>query len=171
MKNPVLSACLAVITLLGFSGCMPRGDSATYVPHAYRYVKTWDVDFLLSTEDVVEQVTKEAGGKETTTVRRNGQPAGAWAIREDIYYCMKGEAGFKMVSKGQKADAVVKIFVDSGYLNGNFGVITLTVFNAQGEALSRLKYENNEPSMDLGARKRAIANLVTQLVEEVNANK
>lgn len=165
-----LALLLPIVALFVGSGCV-RSNSTTYIPNAYRNIKTWDVDFLLNTEDVVEETTKDVGGKVTSVKRRNGQPPQAWAIREDIYYSMKGEARFNMVAKGQPADAVVRIFVDSGYINGNFGVITLTVFNSRGDALSRLKYENNEPSMSLDSRSRAITTLVSQLVEEVNANK
>jgi hypothetical protein len=165
-----LALFLPIVAVLVGSGCV-RNNSITFVPHAYRNIKTWDVAFLLNADEVIEETTKETGGKETTVKRHNGQGSSAWAIREDIFYCMKGEARFNMVTKGEKADAVVKVFVDSDYMNGNFGVITLTVFNAQGEALSRLKYQNNEPSMSLDSRSRAIASLVGQLVEEVNANK
>lgn len=159
-----LSLCLA--------GCVPPQSSNTFKPRAYANVKTWDVGFMFENASKVMETIKEEGGKEITTVKEDGKEAMALAIREDIYYCMLGKAGFKMAPKGQVADATVKLSFDTFYLrNGNYGIINLTVFDRNGEPLSRLKYENPYPDMSLQFRERMVNDIVTLLVNEVNANK
>lgn len=152
-------------------GCV-RQESNTFRPNAYRYIRTWDVDFMFVNAPITIETKKdEATGKDVIMKRQEGQPPWALNIREDIYYCMLGKAGFKMAPKGTKADATVMLSFDSQYFNGNVGIINLTVFDRNGEPLSRLKYENSQGDFSLTSRTRMVEEVVTLLVEEVNANK
>ena len=168
MKNNLF--IFTIISALSFVGCINR-TTTTYIPHAYANIKTWDVDFMLVNADVKEVTTDALSGKVTTVTNINGQTPYAWSIREDIYYYMKGKGGYKMVPKGVVADATVKLSFDGYYANGNFGVINLTVFNKSGEAISRLKIENNEPIMNLKNRTKIIEDIVKVLTDEVMDNR
>lgn len=152
-------------------GCATQ-ESNTFKPNAYRNIRTWHVDFMFENAPHVTETKKdEATGKDVTVRKQEGQPSWALAIREDIYYCMLGKAGFKMAPKGAVADATVYLSFDSQFNNGNVGIINLTVKDRNGEPLSRLKYENTQPSFALEYRTRMVNDIVTLLVEEVNANK
>lgn len=169
MRNLVSALTVSLVILS--SGCATQ-ESNTFKPNAYRYVRTWDVDFLFENAPHITETKKdEATGKDVTVRKQEGQPSWALAIREDIYYCMLGKAGFKMAPKGAKADATVYLSFDSQFQNGNIGIINLTVKDKNGEPLSRLKYENPHPSFSLEYRTRMVDEIVTLLVEEVNANK
>lgn len=165
---PVLS--LLVVVAFGLVGCQAP-VSNTFAPHAYRNIKSWDVDFLLVDAGQVTETTTDAAGKSISVTQKNGQSAGAWSVREDLYYYMKGRAGYNMVPKGEKADATVRISFDSYFFNGNFGVINLTVFNRLGEPISRLKIENRHPKMDLESRNEVIKEIVDALTNEVLSNR
>lgn len=165
------AVCSVVAVLVfGLVGCQAP-VSNTFTPHAYRNIKTWDVDFLLVDAGQVTETTTDASGKSISVTQKNGQSAGAWSVREDLYYYMKGRAGYDMVTKGDKADATVRISFDSYFFNGNFGVINLTVFNRAGEPISRLKIENHHPKMDLESRNEVIKEIVEALTAEVLANR
>ena len=127
--------------------------------------------FDTSGQRVTVRREKRQKGKEVTVVREEGNSNLALSLREDIYYCML-KCGFKMSPKGQVADATVKLSFDTHYLvNGNYGIINMTVFDRNGEPLSRLKYENPHPNMSLRYREMMVNDLVTILVNEVSANK
>ena len=160
-----------VATLALLTGCIAPQSSNTFKPRAYANVRTWDVAFMFDNASKVMETTKEQGGKEVTVVREEGNSNLALSLREDIYYCML-KCGFKMSPKGQVADATVKLSFDTHYLvNGNYGIINMTVFDRNGEPLSRLKYENPHPNMSLRYREMMVNDLVTILVNEVSANK
>jgi hypothetical protein len=162
-----------LISAVSFVGCINR-TTTTYIPHAYANIKTWDVGFLLVTADIkeIKEVTTDsATGKATTITSTNGQTPSTWSVRDDIYYHMKGKGGYKMAPTGVVADATVKISFDAFYPNGNFSVINLTVFNKSGEAISRLKIENNEPIMNLKNRTKIIEDIVKVLTDEVMDNR
>ena len=167
MKNLIL------VTISIFaSGCVAPQASNTFKPRAYANVKTWDVGFMFDNASKVMETIKEEGGKEITTIKEDGKGDMSLSLREDIYYCMLGRAGFKMAPQGQVADATVKLSFDTYYIRGgNYGIVNLTVFDRNGEPLSRLKYENPYPDMSLQYRERMVMEIVTLLVEEVNANK
>lgn len=168
MNTNRILLCLSLVLF----GCVGPSASNTFKPRAYANVKTWDVAFMFDNASKIMETTKEEGGKEITVVREDGKGSMALALREDIYYCMLGRAGFKMAPKGQVADATVKLSFDTHYaLNGNYGIINLTVFDRNGDPLSRLKYENPYPDMSLQYRERMVTEIVTLLVNEVNANK
>lgn len=162
-------------TLLSLSllvGCVGHSATNTFKPRAYANVRTWDVGFMFDNAAKVMETIKEEGGKEVTIVKDDGKAGNALSLREDIYYCMLGRAGFKMAPKGQVADATVKLSFDTHYtMNGNYGIVNLTVFDRNGEPLSRLKYENPYPDMSLSYRQQMVNEIVAMLVEEVNANK
>ena len=141
------------------------------MPHAYANIKTWDVGFLLVNADIKEVTTDSVTGKATTITSMNGQTPFTWSVRDDIYYHMKGKGGYKMAPTGVVADATVKISFDAFFPNGNFGVINLTVFNKSGDAISRIKVENKEPSMDLKTRTKIIEDIVNVLTDEVMDNR
>jgi len=167
----ILSAVLTLVLTALAVGCATQ-DTNTFKPNAYRYVRTWDVDFLFENAAIVTETKRdEATGKDVTVRKQEGQPNWALAVREDIYYCMLGKSGFKMTPKGTKADATVYLSFDSTFGNGNVAIITLSVKDRNGEPLSRLKYENPYPDFSLDSRTRMVDEIVTMLVEEVNANK
>ena len=169
--SKIYAACSAVAVLVfGLVGCQAP-VSNTFTPHAYRNIKTWDVDFLLVDAGQVTETTTDASGKTISVTQKNGQSAGAWSVREDLYYYMKGRGGYNMVAKGDKADATVRISFDSYFFNGNFGVINLTVFNRAGEPISRLKIENHHPKLVLESRNEVIKEIVETLTAEVLANR
>lgn len=162
---------VAVFALL-LSACLPSQSYNTFKPHAYANVRTWDVGFMFENAPIVTETRKDdTTGKDVKVTKQEGQPNWALSVREDVYYAMLGRAGFRMAPKGTKADATVMLSFDSTYLNGNIGIINLTVLDRNGEPLSRLKYENRYPSMSLEYRERMVTEIVALLAEEVNANK
>jgi hypothetical protein len=167
----ILSAVLTLVLTALAVGCATQ-DTNTFKPNAYRNIRTWDVDFMFeNAPHVTETQRDEATGKDVTVRKQQGQPSWALAVREDIYYCMLGKAGFRMAPKGTKADATVYLSFDSQFANGNIGIINLTVKDKNGEPLTRLKYENPFPDFSLDSRTKMVNEVVTLLVEEVNANK
>jgi hypothetical protein len=161
---------LLTILILGV-GCSTQ-QSNTFKPHAYANIKTWDVDFMFVNAPLITETKRDdATGKDVRVTKQEGQPNWALSIREDVYYSMLGRHGFKMTPKGTKADATVMLSFDAQHFNGNIGIINLTVFDKNGEPLSRLKYENVDAEWSLKNRERIIEEIVGRLTEEVLANK
>ena len=161
-----LSVLLAFALLL--LGCeAPRN---TFKPRAYANIRTWDVECAtdVTSPARVLEINSDQGGRTLQVERVTSPFKYASVIREDLYYHML-RSGFQMAPKGQVPDAMLKLSFDKHI--GLGGIFNLTVFDRNGEPLTRIKYESRYDLNTLSSQEALINELVALLAREVNENR